>query len=157
MDSAAGVIISLASAAYDTCQCATKNKQDSLRIGDRLMNLLACTNEWKAKIDGGGGGDGKKEETLRNLEDTLTRLNMVLQAHTLPKKQWTSRVKQYVLSRRIQDEITRCEDELDSALQDFQLCQHTALYVQNQDLFQALSDQLNRRFSEVFALLAKQK
>ncbi|KAL3928278.1 MAG: hypothetical protein SGBAC_012720, partial [Bacillariaceae sp.] len=152
MDSA-GLIVSLACAAYDTCQCAKKNKKDSLRIGDRLLNLVACTSDWSTKI----GGNSKKEATLRCLEETLTRLNLVLQAHTLPQKQWTGKVKQFVKSRKIQDEITRCENELDSALQDFQLRQHTALYLQNQYMFQELRDQMNQQFLQIFSLLEQQK
>ncbi|KAL3934659.1 MAG: hypothetical protein SGBAC_009668 [Bacillariaceae sp.] len=149
----AGLIVSLACAAYETCQCAKQNKKDGIRIGDRLLNLVACAREWTAK----SGDSSKKEETMRYLEDSLTKLNLVLQAHTLPQQQWTSKVKQFAKSRSIQDEITRCENQLDSALQDFQLRQHTALYIQNQDMFHELRDQMNQKFLQIFVLLEKQK
>lgn len=135
-------IVSLAELAWRTCADATTYKQDCIRIGDRLQVLIVLSKQW------GGTATAPSISSLKNLQNVLYTLNVTLQKATTEQSTWTKRVRIFVFSTNVLDELLSAERNLNSALQDFQTAQ-------NYQLLQVVSQNsdLHQRFQRVEAAL----
>lgn len=134
-------IISLAKLAWQTCVASQVHKQNCVRIGNRLMNLMVLTKEWtetttttttQGRRDGASKQQQRRRElpslsSLKTLQGVLERLNLTLQAVTTKRSKWTKRVRQFVGSIDTLTALERAESDLNSALQDFQVAQNNEI------------------------------
>jgi len=147
MDQLTSVVVSLAHLAYETCKAAKAYKEECVRIGERLMNLIVLTKEWMEIAKKSSTHNLPSHMALRSLEKILKQLNLTLQAGTTPRSMWTSRVRTYMKSRDVLESILKAEKDLNSFLQD-------AHFLQGNMIFQRI-DRFESRFDRVEQILIR--
>ena len=143
-------VVSLANLAWQTCKAAKEQKAECLRIGERLMNLIVLSHEWMVILKKTNNTEGLPSRVVfQSLKEVLTRLVLTLQALTVPKKQWTARVKRFMQSRETLVEVLKADQDLNAILQDVHFHQGNALFNQSNEHF----DKIQSRFDRIEAML----
>lgn len=151
MDQLTSAVVSLAHLAYETAKAAKAYKEECVRIGERLMNLIVLAREWMDSVKKASTRNLPSHTALRSLEKILKRLNLTLQAATTPRSRWTSLVKTYMKSRDVLASILKAEKDLNSFLQDAHFLQGNMIY-ERIDHFESRFD----RVEQVLLRLANQ-
>lgn len=147
-----GTVLALAQLAYETCQNASALKEDCVRLGERLMNLMVLTREWTSTATTDAKKNAPTRSALVALEGCLTRLNLSLQALTTPRAIWSAKVKKFLETNDALDALKKAESDLDQRLNDFQVHQNVRLLQEQRVLLGRLGE-----VSEVLKRLAQER
>lgn len=119
------VVVCLAQLAQQACDTAAEHKKECQRIGGRLTFLLSLLGEWLESSD--KEASRSLLNALMHLETSLKHLNEILYdenkgAPTKPPS-LLKRFKRFVTSSSSLRDLKKAEEDLNSALSDFQVAQ----------------------------------
>ena len=146
------VVVSLANLAWQTCKAAETRKEECVRIGERLMSLMAVCNEWMQTFKKTQNSERLPSRSVfLSLEKVLIQLNAALQAASQPQKRRSHRASQLFSMKDSLEELLSAEQNLNAVLQDIQIHQGSALFEQSNAHF----DKTQARFDRIESLLLR--